>query len=180
MIDLHSFVGLIHVFPVYMMFFFLLFFFIFFPMTRESHIIMLAAEVNMQMVPSRRRKWRPTNWPRLDLCNFYQRPIMIRKNEKNTKGAIFLQKIMHFDFDACRTCFHLLYSRESTRRWGLLQIKHVAREANVDQENALTRDGQVSPALCSANVGGVIQGSPGKGASQLSMEMYGIAMNRKW
>ena len=171
MIDLHSFVGLIHEFPVYMMFFFL----IFFPMTRENHIIMLAAEVNMQMVPSRRRKWRPTNWPRLDLCNFYQRPIMIRKNEKNTKGAIFLQKIMHFDFDACRTCFHLLYSRESTRRWGLLQIKHVDREANVDQENALTRDGQVSPALCAANVGGVIQGSPGKGASQLSMEMYGIA-----
>ena len=60
----------------------------------------------------------------------------------------------------------------------MLQIKHVDREANVDQENALTRDGQVSPALCSANVGGVIQGSPGKGASQLSMEMYGIANDR--
>ena len=131
--------------------------------------------MNMQMVPSRRRKWRPTNWPRLDLCNFYQCPITIRNNEKSTKGAIFLQKIMHFDFDACRTCFHLLYSRESTRRWGLLQIKHVDRGANVDQENALTRDGQVSPALCAANVGGVIQGSPGKGASQ-----YGNVWNRKW
>ena len=109
MIDLHSFVGLIHEFPVYMMYHDVCLFFIFPPwlMTKESHIIMLAAEVNMQMVPSRRRKWRPTNWPRLDLCNFYQCPITIRNNEKSTKGAIFLQKIMHFDFDACRTCFHL-------------------------------------------------------------------------
>ena len=85
------------------------FFSFFFPMTKESHIIMLAAEVNMQMVPPRRHKWSPTNWPRLDLCNFYQRPITVRKHEKNTKGAIFLH-IFAEDYALWFWCLQNMFS----------------------------------------------------------------------